>query len=122
MQSRAHSILEALANTAVGYGIGLASQMLVFPLVGIAASLAQNLEVSAWFTGISLLRQYVLRRWFTRRTEAGPVLEPRDQVEVDIRAAMARFMVATERTEDEVLLEVTTTVESGQVRTEVAWF
>lgn len=63
-QTRAMSLLEALANVTVGYAVAVVVQMLVFPLFGVQASFAQNLGLSAAFTGISLARSYALRRIF----------------------------------------------------------
>jgi hypothetical protein len=64
MQSRRHSLLESCTNVIVGYLVALASQIAVFPMFGIHASLADNLGIGAWFTAISLARSYVLRRAF----------------------------------------------------------
>lgn len=64
MQSRLQSAIEALANVAVGYAVALASQLLVFPMFDIDIPLSSNLAIGAWFTAISLVRSYVLRRWF----------------------------------------------------------
>lgn len=63
-QSRLHSAIESVANTAVGYGVALASQLLIFPLFDIDIPFTSNLAIGAWFTVISLVRSYVLRRWF----------------------------------------------------------
>ncbi|WP_295586999.1 hypothetical protein [uncultured Lamprocystis sp.] len=71
-QTRTHSALEALANIAIGYGVALASQLAIFPWFGIHVPLSDNLLIGAWFTAISLVRSYVLRRWFNRRTGATP--------------------------------------------------
>lgn len=65
-QSRAHSLAESVANVAVGYGVAFASQILVFPLVGVEASIKQNLLIGAEFTAISLVRSYAPRRVFNR--------------------------------------------------------
>lgn len=69
-QTRLGSLIEALLNVAIGYGVGLAGQIVVFPLVGIQASLGQNLAVSAAFTAISVARTYAVRRWFNARLRA----------------------------------------------------
>ncbi len=69
MQTRTHSLLESLTNVAIGYGVALASQLLIFPLYGIRIPLSDNVAIGLWFTVISILRSYALRRWFTRRTE-----------------------------------------------------
>ena len=63
-QSRLGSLLESIANIAVGYGVAVASQLLIFPLFGIHIPLSDNLMIGVWFTLISLARSYVIRRWF----------------------------------------------------------
>lgn len=64
MQSRTQSAIEAVANVLVGYLVALISQILVFPLFGIDIPFTSDLAIGAWFTVISLVRSYVLRRWF----------------------------------------------------------
>lgn len=66
-QTRLGSLIEAVANTVIGFGVALLSQLIVFPLVGIHVPLSTNLEIGAWFTVISIARGYVLRRWFNAR-------------------------------------------------------
>jgi len=68
MQSRIGSIIEGLANITMGFGIALASQMLIFPLYGVHLSLQDNAWITLWFTFISLARGYVLRRVFNAIT------------------------------------------------------
>jgi len=63
-QSRIQSAVESVANVVVGYGVAVASQVAIFPFFGIHIPLSSNLAIGAWFTAISLLRSYVLRRWF----------------------------------------------------------
>ena len=70
MQSRLHSAIESAANVVVGYLVALLSQLLIFPWFGIVVSISDNLLIGLWFTAISIVRSYVLRRWFTRRTES----------------------------------------------------
>ena len=67
-QTRLGSLIESAANIVIGFGVALLSQIVVFPLVGIhGVPLTTNLEIGAYFTAISLLRSYVLRRWFNAR-------------------------------------------------------
>lgn len=68
MQSKTHSLIEALTNTAVGFGISLASQIVIFGAYGVRLPLADNLAITLWFTAISILRGFVLRRAFNRWT------------------------------------------------------
>lgn len=63
-QPLSHSALESIANVAIGYGVALVSQLAVFPLFGIYVPLTTNLWISVWFTGISLVRSFVVRRVF----------------------------------------------------------
>lgn len=70
MQSRRASMIEAVANVAIGYFVAILSQLAVFPLFGIHVPLSANLWIGAWFTVISLVRSYALRRWFNARLRA----------------------------------------------------
>jgi len=56
--------VESIANVVVGYGVAVVTQMLVFPLFGLHASLNQNLMMGLVFTGVSLVRSFLLRRVF----------------------------------------------------------
>ena len=64
MQTKTQSAIESCANVLVGYLVALLSQILVFPMFGIYIPLSSNLAIGAWFTVISLIRSYILRRWF----------------------------------------------------------
>lgn len=69
MQRRLHSFIESVANVAVGYGVALVTQIIVFPWFGIHVALRDNALIGAVFTVVSIVRSYTLRRWFTHRTE-----------------------------------------------------
>jgi hypothetical protein len=79
-QSRLMSLVESIANVAVGYGLALATQVVVFPLFGITATLPEHLAIGAAFTGVSILRSYALRRlfeaWRVRRERTAPIRHP----------------------------------------------
>jgi hypothetical protein len=63
-QSRTMSLVEAIANVAVGYGIAVVTQILVFPVFGLHSTLAQNLKMGAVFTLVSIARSFAMRRLF----------------------------------------------------------
>jgi hypothetical protein len=63
-QSRLISLVEAVANVAVGLILAVAVQIVVFPILGLQASLGQNLALALVFTGVSLARSFVFRRVF----------------------------------------------------------
>lgn len=63
-QSRLLSLVEAIANVAVGYGVAVITQILIFPIFGLQTALAQNLKMGAIFTVVSIARSFALRRAF----------------------------------------------------------
>lgn len=65
-QTKLGSFVESLVNVGIGYGIALASQILIFPLYGVELSLQTNALIGVWFTVISIVRSYTLRRIFNR--------------------------------------------------------
>ena len=65
-QSRAMSALEATANLVLGGLVALLTQLLLFPVVGLQATVAQTLLVAGAFTAVSGVRSYLLRRAFDR--------------------------------------------------------
>ena len=64
MQTKLQSLFEALANIALGYGVALSAQLLVFPYFGIHIPLSSNVAIGVIFTLVSLVRSYALRRFF----------------------------------------------------------
>ncbi|MDF1626284.1 MAG: hypothetical protein P1U84_08355 [Parvibaculaceae bacterium] len=63
-QSRLMSLLESVTNVTVGYGIAVVTQILIFPIFGLHTTLAQNLQMGAIFTLVSIVRSFGLRRLF----------------------------------------------------------
>ena len=63
-QSRLMSLVEAIANVTVGFGVAVLTQMLVFPLFGLRTTVRENLAIGLIFTVVSLARSYALRRTF----------------------------------------------------------
>lgn len=63
-QSRLMSMVEAITNVIVGYGVAVVTQILIFPIFGLHATLAQNLQMGLLFTGVSIIRSFLLRRLF----------------------------------------------------------
>lgn len=69
MQLKRHSLLESVINVAVGYGVALVSQIVIFPLYGMEVPLSANIQIGVWFTVISIIRSYLLRRCFNKWTD-----------------------------------------------------
>lgn len=65
MQTRLHSLVEQLANVASGFVLSaLLWHFIVQPVWGIRTSVAENLQITALFTVVSIARGYLWRRAF----------------------------------------------------------
>lgn len=64
MQTRRQSLIESIANVAIGYTVAIATQLAVFPVFGIHVTLRENLGIGAFFTAVSIVRSYWVRRLF----------------------------------------------------------
>jgi hypothetical protein len=64
------SMVETITNVAIGLIVSFLSQVVVFKYYDIHISLAQNLELTLYFTVVSVIRGFALRRFFNsiRRT------------------------------------------------------
>ncbi len=69
MQTKISSLKESLTNIAIGFGVALIAQLLIFPLFGFNPPLLDNIAIGALFTAVSLARSYVIRRWFNRSSQ-----------------------------------------------------
>lgn len=69
-QTRKGSLIEALLNIAIGYTIAILSQIIIFPWFGVHIPLKSDLLIGVCFTFVSLVRSYVIRRWFNARLHA----------------------------------------------------
>lgn len=58
------SALEAATNVVVGFAFALVTQFTVFPMLGLAVSVTNNLILGGIFTVVSMVRSFTLRRMF----------------------------------------------------------
>lgn len=73
MQSRKQSLIESVVNVLIGYVVALLSQLAIFPLFGVNLPLTDNLLISAFFTVVSIVRSYIIRRMFNRNLNRNPI-------------------------------------------------
>lgn len=64
MQTRRESLIEAAVQTTIGYVVSLVVQVIAYPAFGHAFTFTQNLGLGVVFAVVSLIRGYVIRRWF----------------------------------------------------------
>ena len=58
------SLVEAITNVTVGYGLAVVTRIIVFPWFGHDAALGEHMTIGMAFVGVSLARSYLLRRLF----------------------------------------------------------
>ena len=67
MQSKRESMIETLMNVGIGWFISFIANMLVLPLFGYNINLTDGVLISIIFTIISIVRGYMVRRWFNSK-------------------------------------------------------
>ena len=67
MQTRLSSLAESVINVAIGFVVSLVLTAIVLPAYGHSVSLVDNVQITTIFTIASIVRSYLLRRWFNRR-------------------------------------------------------
>lgn len=66
-QTKMGSLIEALANIVIGFGINLGANLIVLPWFGFHVTTGQAFGIGVVFTVISLVRGYFIRRYFNAR-------------------------------------------------------
>lgn len=69
IQTKTVSMIESISNVVIGYGVALLSQIIIFPIYGIDINLKTNIVIGFWFTLISIIRSFTIRRLFNRLSE-----------------------------------------------------
>ena len=67
MQSKKDSLIESLTSTTIGWLIGVILNMSVLPLFDYNITVIDSLWVSLIFTVVSVIRGYVIRRFFNSK-------------------------------------------------------
>ena len=64
------SAVETATNIAVGLVVSFIAQLVIFDVYDISITVSQNVEITLFFTLVSIVRSYALRRFFNniRRT------------------------------------------------------
>jgi len=68
MQSKKNSFIESLLNTVVGFLISLLVQLIIYPILNIPVTIFQNIIITSVFTIVSIIRGYIIRRYFNSKT------------------------------------------------------
>lgn len=63
-QSRVMSLVEVMTSTLIGFGVSIWANYAVLPLFGFKVRLAESVAITLIFTVISIVRSYLVRRFF----------------------------------------------------------
>lgn len=64
VQSKRDSFIEAIVNTLIGFTITCLVSPFIYWISGVEIKMGQIGIVTFWFTMVSVLRNYFIRRWF----------------------------------------------------------
>ena len=67
MQSKRESMIESLTSTTIGIIIGIVLNLTILPIFGYPVSVVDSLWISVIFTIVSIVRSYVIRRFFNSK-------------------------------------------------------
>lgn len=68
MQTKKESLKEAVTNILFGLLVALLSQVAFFYFAEIKITPFQNLALVFWMTLVSLVRSYLIRRWYNKKS------------------------------------------------------
>jgi hypothetical protein len=66
-QTRLGSLIEVCLNIIIGFGINWVANLVILPMYGFQITGGQAFSMGLIFTAISVVRGYVIRRWFNAR-------------------------------------------------------
>ena len=69
MQTKKQSLIESLTSTTIGIIIGIVLNLTILPIFGYPVSVVDSLWISVIFTVVSIVRSYIIRRWFNSKEE-----------------------------------------------------
>jgi predicted Na+-dependent transporter len=67
-QTKLHSIVESVSNTLIGLITTLIFSPLIYKMVGMSYTYKQLGVVTVMFTTLSIVRGYIIRRFFNKKT------------------------------------------------------
>jgi O-antigen/teichoic acid export membrane protein len=91
-QTKLGSFIETMINIMIGFVINFVANLIILPLFGFESlTLATNFEIGLLYTVISVIRSYVIRRWFNARLHAAAMALAGKERAIVNRRASARI-------------------------------
>lgn len=69
MQTKKQSFIEANINTFIGFGISYVTLLIINVIYTLELTLFKSLEITLIFTTVSIVRNYIVRRYFNKITK-----------------------------------------------------
>lgn len=67
-QTKLGSFIESWVNVLIGFGINFTANLIILPMFGFSTlTVGTNFAIGMIYTVISVVRSYVIRRWFNAR-------------------------------------------------------
>ena len=73
MQSKKQSFIESLTSTTIGVIIGIVLNLTILPIFGYPVSFSDSLWISIIFTIVSIIRSYIIRRFFNSKEKCNEI-------------------------------------------------
>ena len=73
MQSKKQSLIESLTSTTIGIIIGIVLNLTILPIFGYPVSFSDSLRISIIFTIVSIIRSYIIRRFFNSKEKCNEI-------------------------------------------------
>ena len=73
MQSKKQSLIESLTSTTIGIIIGIVLNLTILPIFGYPVSFSDSLWISLIFTIVSIIRSYIIRRFFNSKEKCNEI-------------------------------------------------
>lgn len=67
MQTKRQSAIESLTNIIVGLLTSFLIQLVIYPFLGIAVTIGENVIITIVFFVVSFVRGYLIRRFFNNK-------------------------------------------------------
>lgn len=65
-QTKKHSLIESTIQTLIGLITSILVQLILYPILNIPVTLKQNIIITIVFFVVSILRGYLVRRFFNK--------------------------------------------------------
>ena len=75
MQTKKQSFIESLTSTTIGIIIGIVLNLTILPIFGYPVSVVDSLWISVIFTIVSIIRSYIIRRWFNSKEKVNEIFK-----------------------------------------------